>query len=124
MRKRTTNGIPAAIASLDLVLREPLAASIVLERLAARPGGRALLLQLRGRAEASVCPIRVQQALHVGLMALEVRALMHDLLVPIESEPLEALENGAGALLGAARLVGVLDAQQELCRRICWRRAS
>ncbi len=47
-------------------------------------------------------------------MPLEVRALIHDVLVPVEPEPLEPLEDRARALVGAARLVGVLDAQQEL----------
>ena len=59
-----------------------------------------------------LCP--VEQALRVGTMALEVRALKHDVLVPCEAEPLESFEDGARAFIGAARLVRVFDAQQEL----------
>ena len=39
---------------------------------------------------------------------------MNDILVPVQPQPLEAFEDRARALVGAARLVGVLDAQQEL----------
>jgi hypothetical protein len=38
---------------------------------------------------------------------------VHDLLVPIKSKPLEAFEDCAGAILRAARLVGVLNAKEE-----------
>ena len=44
----------------------------------------------------------------------EIRALIHDLLVPEQSEPFEALENPARALLGTARPIRVLDAQQKV----------
>src|SRR3954463_9541298 len=47
-------------------------------------------------------------------MPLEVGALMHDLLVPMQPQPLESLEDGPRARLRAASLVGVLDAQQKL----------
>ena len=56
----------------------------------------------------------VEQRRASALMALEIGALVHDLLVPLEAEPLETLEDRARALVGAARLVGVLDAEQEL----------
>ena len=113
-RKRTVKGTPVGDAARDLLGGEPIAAAVVLEALAARLGGRATLVELRLRAEAAIGRAVVEQALRVGAVALEVRALVHDLLVPDEAEPLEALEDGARALVGAARLVGVLDAEEEL----------
>src|SRR2546425_9118356 len=47
-------------------------------------------------------------------MLLETRALIPDLFVPQQAEPLESIEDGARARFGAARPIGVLDAQQEL----------
>ena len=47
-------------------------------------------------------------------MLREVRSLMHDLFVPLQSKPSQPLEDAAGALIGAARAVSILDAQQEL----------
>src|SRR5689334_11393061 len=47
-------------------------------------------------------------------MPCQVRALVDHFLVPREAEPLHALEDGAGAFVGAAGLVGVLDAEEEL----------
>jgi hypothetical protein len=47
-------------------------------------------------------------------VALEVRALEDDLLVPVEAKPLEPFEDRAGRVVGGARLVGVLDAEEEL----------
>ena len=47
-------------------------------------------------------------------MPLDVRALVRDLLVPLEAEPPESLEDGAGAFLGAPGAIGVFDAEQEL----------
>jgi hypothetical protein len=43
----------------------------------------------------------------------EIRALVRDLLVPREAEPLESLEDRARAFVGAASAIGVLDAKQE-----------
>jgi hypothetical protein len=73
-----------------------------------------LLLELGLRAKTAVCVAFVDQALCVGLMPRKVCALMHDLFVPDEAEPLEALEYGARALVRAARFIGVFDAEQEL----------
>src|SRR3954471_746715 len=47
-------------------------------------------------------------------MSRQVRALIDDAVVPVEFEPLESLEDRASALVGAPRLVGVLDAEQKL----------
>src|SRR5439155_26373045 len=48
------------------------------------------------------------------LVALDARALEHQLLVPVEAQPGEAVEDHLRVLVGGASLVGVLDAQQEL----------
>ena len=109
-----TNGIPALTRRSISSVGEPRAASIVLERLAARLGVFALLVELRRGAEAAIGLAGVEQTARVGLVPREVRALKHDLLVPDEPEPLEPLEDRPRAFLGAARLVGVLDAQEEL----------
>src|SRR5262249_53714016 len=47
-------------------------------------------------------------------MPLEVCPLENDCLVPEKPQPSEALEDRAGLLVGAARLVRVFDAQEEL----------
>jgi hypothetical protein len=44
----------------------------------------------------------------------EVRALIDDDIIPEESQPLESLEDRTRALVGTPRLVGILDAEQEL----------
>ena len=97
---------------------EPVAAAIVLEALLVRLGRGAALVELRRRAEAAIRGAAVEQALRVGAVALEVRALIDDLLVPRQAEPLESLEDRARALVGAARLVGVLDAEEELAAEL------
>jgi hypothetical protein len=56
----------------------------------------------------------VQQPQGVALVPLDVPALIRDLLVPIQAEPAQSLEDGAGAFLGAPGAIGVLDAEQEL----------
>ncbi len=48
------------------------------------------------------------------LVALHAGALEHELLVPVEAQPGEAVEDHLGVLVGRASLVGVFDAQQEL----------
>ena len=100
-------------ATRDFLGREPIATPIVLEAVATRLGLRAALRELGLGAEAAIRRAVVEQTLRVGAVTLEVRALEDDLPVPREAEPLEPLEDGARALVGAARLVGVLDAQQE-----------
>src|SRR6185437_4628307 len=47
-------------------------------------------------------------------MAGEIRTLIDDLFVPVEAEPVEPVEDRARGLIRAARLVRVLDAQEEL----------
>ena len=51
-------------------------------------------------------------------MPRQVGALINDAVVPEQAEPLQTLEDRAGALLGAASLVGVLDAQQKLAAEL------
>ena len=109
-----TNGIAGGDAPLDLVGGEAIAAAVVLECVAARLGGFALLVELRRRAEAAKSLALAQETPRVALMAREIRALVRDVFVPLQAEPLEALEDGARARVGAAALVGVLDAQEEL----------
>ena len=46
-------------------------------------------------------------------MTRDSGSLEHQLLVPIESQPGEAVEDHLGMLVGGALLVGVFDAQQE-----------
>lgn len=98
----------------DLVVGEHGHGAIEAVRLAACVGLFAEALQFLGRREVAVCMPGREQAMRVALMALEVRSLVDDLLVPIEAEPREALEDCPGAFLGAAGPVGVLDAQEEL----------
>ena len=87
----------------DFVRWQSIAASIVLERVAARFCLTTTSLDLIGRAPE-------QQSLRVRTMLREVRSLMDDRLVPGKAEPLESLEDGARARLGAARAIRVLDA--------------
>ncbi len=112
-RKRSTNASPIGHAVLTLVRREAIASAIVLERVAARLGLGSALLELRRRAEAAVDGASVEQPLRVRLVSREIRALVRDLLVPGEAEPLESLEDRARAFVGAAGAIGVLDAEQE-----------
>ena len=100
-------------AALNLVRRQSVAAPVVLERLAARFGITSPLIELGGRAEAPIHSAGVEQSLTICAMPREVRALIGDVLVPVETEPLHSLENRARALVGAAGAVGVLDAEQE-----------
>ena len=83
------------------------------EPLASTVATRALVQLGRG-TEAAVGLAALEERARVPLVPLEVGALVDGLLVPREAEPLHPLEDRAGALVGAARLVGILDAQQEL----------
>src|SRR5437868_10899331 len=94
----------------DFVRWQSITASIVLERVAARLCLTTTSLDLIGRAKASIRGAALQQSLRVGTMLREVRSLMDDRLVPGKAEPLESLEDGARARLGAARAIRVLDA--------------
>src|SRR6266851_5436151 len=81
---------------------------------------RVLPSDLAGRhAESDRALLHVRLALGeetVGdfLVALHAGALEHELLVPVEAQPGEAVEDHLRMLVGRARLVGVFDAQQEL----------
>src|SRR5205823_4410067 len=101
-------------APLDLILRQTIAAPVVAERLSALLRVLAPLLELRRRTEAAIRSAALEQPARIRLVALEVRALVDDLLVPRQAEPLESLEDRARALFRAARLVGVLDTEEEL----------
>ena len=89
-RKRTTNGIAGGDAALDLVGARAIAAAVVLERLARAPRPP------RGAPSSSAGVQKQRYAVPLSsrrcasaLMALEVRALVDDVLVPVEAEPLE-----------------------------------
>src|SRR5438477_2533666 len=47
-------------------------------------------------------------------MARQIGALVNDTVVPVQAEPLHSLEDRASALLCAAGLVGILDAEEKL----------
>src|SRR6478672_2779234 len=47
-------------------------------------------------------------------MPLKIRTLVHDFLVPLQTEPLESFVDRARACLGAAGAVGVFDAEEKL----------
>ena len=100
-------------ATRDFVGREQIASAIVLEAVLARGGRLTHHLELRCGAKASIRGAGLEQEVRIALMARETECLMHDVLVPVETEPLESFEDGALALVGAARLVRVLDAKQE-----------
>src|SRR6185312_10351118 len=93
---------------------EAVAAAVVLERVLARGGELAALLELFRRAEAPVRGTRVEQAARVGLVARQVGALIDDLFVPVEAKPGQPVEDRAGGFVRAARLIRVLDAKEEL----------
>lgn len=106
-------GLSRGDAARDFVGGQPVAAAVVLEGFLSRLRRLAPLVELRRGAEASVGGPRIEERLRVTLMPLEIRPLMDDLLIPVQPEPLEPLENRARAFLGAARLVGVFDAEEE-----------
>ena len=56
--------------------------------------------------------------MRVGVVPLHVGPLVHDLFVPREAEPLEAIENGAGAFVRASGAIGVFDAQEEVAAEL------
>ena len=51
--------------------------------------------------------------MRIALVPRDVCALIDDAIVPEESEPLQSLEDRARARVGAASLVGILDAEKE-----------
>src|SRR3982751_5946723 len=97
-RNRITNGIPDST-------RRAISSG-------ARKSQRRSYLKLSLRAAASwriASSSAAGQKERVARMPRESERLMHDVLVPVEAEPLESFEDGALALLRAARLVRVLD---------------
>jgi hypothetical protein len=56
----------------------------------------------------------VEEPLRVGLMLRDVCSLEDDIFVPVDAEPAQPFENRARAVVGRARLVSVLDAEEEL----------
>ncbi len=89
----------------------------VAERLLARLGRLALGVQRLGRAVAVVRAAALQQALR--MRAIDVEALGLPVarrrrpLVPVEPEPPQGVDDEVDVLVGRARLVGVLDPQDE-----------
>jgi hypothetical protein len=102
----------------DLGPIEPVASTVIPECFLARFRFAPARVELRRRAEASVRRADFEQSPRVCLMPPYVCALINDVAIPMESEPFESLENRAGAVVGAARLVSVLDAQQELATEL------
>ena len=90
------------------------AAPVVAEGLLPRLGLLAARVELGGGAEAAVRFARGEELGGVGLMPHYVRTLEDDLLVPVEAEPVQAVEDRLGGLVAGAGLVGVLDAEKEL----------
>src|SRR5258708_7397394 len=101
-------------APRDFVRRQRSTAPVILERFFASERRGTHLVELLRRAEAPIRLVRLDQALDVSLVSRQVRALIDGILVPIEPEPIEAVEDCPRALAGAPRLVGVLDAEKEL----------
>src|ERR1041384_6162071 len=77
----------------------------------ARLGGLALLVELGSRAEAAIGGTILEEAIRVGLVAGQIRSLMHDLLVPRPAEPAEPVVDRPCALLRGAR-----DADVQIAR--------
>ena len=77
-------------------------------------GGEEVLVRASGR----------QQSLGVGAVAVGIGALKKRPFVPGDTQPGEPVENDLRVLVGAASLVGVLDAQHEHPAEAGARRAS
>src|SRR5690606_31957134 len=107
-------GLAGRHATLHLVRREAVAPSVVPEGLLPRLGLGAALGELLLRAEAAIGGAYLQNAVRVPLVTLQLRTLEHHFLVPVQPQPAEPFEDGAGALFRAALAVGVLHAKQEL----------
>ena len=115
-------GLAGVDARLGLLRREVAAAALVaLEGVLTGLGGLAVGRQLLGRAEAGIRFALGEQAL--GGLLVEVQALglrigaevAADLgaLVPVEPQPAHGAQDDLGVLLGGARGVGIVDAQDE-----------
>ena len=72
------------------------------------------LLELGRSAEAPIGSSNGDQSLGISAVALEIGALVHDLLIPGESEPVQPFEDGPSRGLSAPRAVGVFDPEQEI----------
>ena len=99
---------------LNLFRWKAITAAIVLERFLTRFCLAAPLLELGRSAEAAVGGADFKQLASVGLMTRQIGALIDDAVVPVQSEPLQSLENRTRTLFSTSRLVGVFDAKQEL----------
>jgi len=67
-----------------------------------------------GVQKTAIRAANLEEPLRIGLVALEIGALVYDAVVPVEAQPLQPIEDGARALVGAPCLIGVLDAEKEL----------
>ena len=101
-------------ATIDLLERKPVTPPVVLERFLSRRCFAAPLVQLGGGAKAAIGCTRLEKSPSVGLVPGQIRALVDDLPVPAETQPLETLKDRARAFVGAPRLVGVFDPEEEL----------
>ena len=87
--------------------------SVEAKTVTARFGFRTHAIDFSRWSEIAICRATREQALSVHLVTGQVGALIDDLLVPVEAKPLQSLEDGAGAFVGAALAIGVLDAKEE-----------
>ncbi len=115
---RLARGFPAR----DLLRRIGAAQAVVARRLVGGALGDAHLIQTLRRAEAFKGVTRRKQLLDVlainrGALALTIRAVRAAdvrAFIPIEPAPAQRLQDRPLALAGAARSIGILDAQDEL----------
>src|SRR4029077_9135226 len=87
-------------------------------RLAFQTGFFAHLLPLSHAGVTAVGAARSKQLLGHLAMTLRALKLADRLAVPIETEPLEPVENRVHRGVGRTFAIGVLDAQQELAVRV------
>src|SRR5690349_18341678 len=69
--------------------------------------------ELFGAGIAVVSLALAQQLLGHLAVTRRARKLVHRLAIPFEAEPCESIEDRRDRVLGRARAVGILDAQQE-----------
>ena len=106
----------AALGDVGLfLLRAEVAVAVVVAG-GAVLGGLSLahLGELGFAGVAAVGPAGVEQLLNGGPVLGDALALDHRLGVPVQAQPLQAVEDVGGVLRLAALLVGVFDAQEEL----------
>jgi hypothetical protein len=105
-------------SSSDLLGGESIASPVVLERFLACLGSATTLIQLFSCAEAAVRCAGLEHSVRVLLMTVEIRALVYDFFVPVETEPRHSVEDCARALVGAAHFVCVFDAEQKISAEV------